>query len=102
MVEPTSTATRVPPTSTVYPTATAATFAYAAPGSGTEESTADSSSTTTMDDSGGGFPVAAFIGILVGVLALFGGGFAYAWKTGLLAENKWARKVVDLIMGSRD
>jgi len=59
-------------------------------------------STTDTDDSGGGFPIAAFLGILIGVLALSGGGFAYAWKTGLLAENKWARKVVDLIMGNKE
>ena len=101
VVEPTSTATRVPSTSTPYPTATAVTFAIAAPGPGTEQSSADSPSTTTTVDSGGGFPIAAFIGILIGVLALFGGGFAYAWKAGMLAENKWARKVVDLIMRSK-
>jgi hypothetical protein len=100
IVEPTS--TRVPPTSTAYPTATAVTFAYAAPGSGTGQSSGDSSSTSTTDESGGGFPIAAFIGILIGVLALFGGGFTYAWKTGLLAENRWARKVIVLIMGSKD
>ena len=101
-VEPTSTSTRVPPTSTVYPTATAVTFAYAAPSSGDKEPSTDTFSATGTDDSGGGFPIAAFIGILIGVLALSGGGFAYAWKTGMLAENKWARKVVDLIMGTKD
>ena len=99
VVEPTSTSTRVPPTSTVLPTATAVTFASAAPGSRAGRSSADTSGTTVTDDSDGGFPMAAFLGILVGALALFGGGFAYAWKTGLLAENKWARKVIDMVMG---
>ena len=61
----------------------------------------ESPSTTTTVDYGEGLPIAAFIGILSGVLALFGGGFAYAWKAGMLAENKWARKVVDLIMRSK-
>ena len=91
-----------PPTSTAYPTATAVTFASASTGSGTRETSTDSSGTTLTDDSDGGLSVAAFIGIFIGVLALFGGGFAYAWKTGLLAENKFGRKIITLIMGSKD
>ena len=91
-------ATRPP----AHPTATAATFAYSAPSPDDGGAPADTLGTTDTDDSGGGFPHAAFLGILIGVLALAGGGFAYAWKTVLLAENKWARKVIDLIMGNKE
>lgn len=80
-VPPTSTSTSVPPTptrtATAVPTATPSAIA----------STSDSGSSDT------GFPVAAFIGIAVGAVALFFGAMAYLWKTGrfLVLLSFWRR-----------
>jgi len=74
---PTSTSTSVPPTSTSVPptpTRTATAVPTATPSA--IASTSDSGSSDT------GFPVAAFIGIAVGAVALFFGAMAYLWKTG--------------------
>jgi hypothetical protein len=69
-VPPTSTSTSVPPTATrtatSVPTATA-TAVVVAPGAAKPT---------------GGFPVAAFIGVAIVVIALFAGASAYLWKSG--------------------
>jgi hypothetical protein len=69
-VPPTSTSTSVPPTATrtatSVPTATA-TAVVVAPGASRPT---------------GGFPVAGFIGIVIGVIAPFAGASAYLWKSG--------------------
>jgi hypothetical protein len=77
-VPPTSTSTSVPPTATR--TATSAPVAAAT-------ATATAVVVAAASDPGaakptGGFPVAAFIGIVIVVIALFAGASAYLWKSG--------------------
>ncbi|MCH8827309.1 MAG: PKD domain-containing protein [Chloroflexi bacterium] len=96
---PTATFTSVPPTNTPASTSTSV------PPTPTRTSTSVPTATPVVvaavttepepppPDEGTGFPVAAFIGIAVGAVALFVGAAAYLWKTGrfLLLLGFWRR-----------
>lgn len=94
---PTATSTSVPSTSTPFPTSTAipptSTRTTTPAPTATPVVTASASTSTSEPGEDSGFPVAAFIGIAVGALALFGGAGVYLWKTGqfLILLSFWRR-----------